>query len=131
MEGLAVDELLARAEDEAREGRVKATLVVDDNTRVKIDARHGKAKVQKLDEATVKKMMGGKDRPLRPDRSGALLRTIGIANADGSISARNAKKYKQVNHLVGAMPADLGARPPRRLRPRRCASSIWRAATAT
>ena len=44
--------------------------------------------------------MGGKQRVLRPDRSAALLQAIGIMNADATISARNAKKYKQVNHLV-------------------------------
>jgi SAM-dependent methyltransferase len=67
---------------------------------VRVDARHGRAKVQTIEEATLTKMMGGKDRVLRPDTSAALLRTIGIANADGSISARHAKKYKQVNHFV-------------------------------
>lgn len=100
LEGVELEELVELAESQAREGRVKTTLVVDDTTRVRIDARYGKARVQRLDAPTVKKMMGGKERPLRPDESGALLRVIGIANADGTISARNAKKYKQVNHLV-------------------------------
>ncbi len=95
-----LDALLDRAEAAARQGRVKHTYVLDARTRVRIDARHGKAKVQVLDEATVHKVMGGKDRPLRPDRSADLLRAIGIMNPDGSISARHAKKYKQVNHLV-------------------------------
>jgi SAM-dependent methyltransferase len=44
--------------------------------------------------------MGGKDRALRPDASAPLLRIIGIMNADGTISADSAKKYKQVNHFV-------------------------------
>ena len=34
------------------------------------------------------------------DFSAELLRTIGLANADGSISAQNAKKLKQTRHLV-------------------------------
>jgi SAM-dependent methyltransferase len=92
--------LVGRAEAAARAGRVKQTLVIDARTRVRVDARYGRAKVQTIEEATFAKMMGGKDRPLRPDVSGALLRTIGIANADGSISTRHARKYKQVNHFV-------------------------------
>src|SRR5690606_19936875 len=35
-----------------------------------------------------------------PDASADLLRHIGIMNPDGSISAKNAKKYKQINHFV-------------------------------
>ncbi len=93
--------LVQRAEAAARAGRVKQTFVLDARTRVRVDARHGRAKVQTLDDATIAKMMGGKERALRPDTSGALLRTIGIANADGSISVRHARKYKQVNHFVG------------------------------
>lgn len=74
--------------------------MLDERERIELDARHGHIKQRSLDVPTVAKIMGGKDRPLRPDRSGALLRAIGIMNADGTISARNAKKYKQVNHLV-------------------------------
>ena len=95
-----IDALVARAEAAARQGLVKQTYVVDARTRVRIDARHGKAKVQELDASTLTKMMGGKDRPLRPDASADLLRVIGIMNADGSISSQHAKKYKQVNHFV-------------------------------
>jgi SAM-dependent methyltransferase len=95
-----IDRLITRAVDAAHAGRVKQTFIIDDRTRVRIDARFGKAKVQSLDDATVSKMMGGKDRPLRPDVSGDLLRTIGIMNADGTISTKHAKKYKQVNHFV-------------------------------
>ena len=96
----AIDALVEQAVEKAKEGLVKQTFVIDAKTRVRIDARYGKAKVQILDATTVDKMMGGKDRALRPDESGDLLRAIGIANADGSISARHAKKYKQVNHFV-------------------------------
>lgn len=92
--------LVQAAERAATEGRVKHTLVLDDHTRIKIDARHGRAKVQALDEARATKMMGGKERPLRPDVSAPLLRAIGLQNADGTISAKHAKKYKQVNHFV-------------------------------
>ncbi|MCA9701158.1 MAG: SAM-dependent methyltransferase, partial [Myxococcales bacterium] len=81
-------------------GLVKLTVVVDDRHRLEVDARHGHLKARVLDDETVAKIMGGKDRSLRPDGSAALLRAIGIMNADGSISARSAKKYKQVNHLV-------------------------------
>lgn len=96
----AMKALLAAAEAAAEEGHVKHTLVLDDSTRVRIDARYGKAKILQLDAQTATKVMGGKERSLRPDTSGPLLRAIGIMNADGSISAKNAKKYKQVSHLV-------------------------------
>lgn len=96
----AFAELWAAAEAAAQAGLVKQAYVLDDRHRIEVDARHGHLKQRELDEGTVAKIMGGKQRPLRPDRSAALLREIGIANADGTISARNAKKYKQVNHLV-------------------------------
>lgn len=92
--------LVDAAERAAEEGLVKQTFVLDERTRVRVDARYGKAKVVRLDEARVAKAMGGKDRHLRPDVSGELLRVIGIMNADGSIPAGRAKKYKQVGHLV-------------------------------
>jgi SAM-dependent methyltransferase len=92
--------LLTNAEFAASLGRVKQTFVVDERRRLELDARHGHIKQRILDDATIDKVMGGKQRVLRPDRSAALLRAIGIMNADGTISARNAKKYKQVNHLV-------------------------------
>jgi SAM-dependent methyltransferase len=94
------DALLLRAEAAARAGRVKQVFVLDERRRLELDARHGHVKHKQLDEATLTKLMGGKQRALRPDRSAELLRAIGIMNADGTISARNAKKYKQVNHLV-------------------------------
>jgi len=96
----AVRTLLDHAEGAARDGHVKVTLVLDSSTRVRIDARYGKAKILKLNEEKIAKVMGGKERSLRPDTSGDLLRVIGIMNADGTISAKNAKKYKQVCHLV-------------------------------
>jgi SAM-dependent methyltransferase len=92
--------LLEHAEAAAAAGRVKQTFVLDERRRLELDARHGQLKQRTLDDATIDKVMGGKPRVLRPDRSAALLQAIGIMNADGSISARNAKKYKQVNHLV-------------------------------
>jgi SAM-dependent methyltransferase len=101
----AVDEasvaaLVSAAEAAAAEGRVKQTLVLDEQRRVKVDARHGRGTVVALDDARALKMMGGKEKALRPDQSAPLLRVIGIMNADGTISADNAKKYKQVNHFV-------------------------------
>jgi SAM-dependent methyltransferase len=96
----AFDALMRVAAEAADAGRVKQIYVLDERRQVRVDARHGHAKLRERDEDSLRKTMGGKDRPLRPDTSGALLRAIGIMNADGSISARNAKKYKQVNHLV-------------------------------
>jgi len=88
------------AREAARAGLVKHTYVLDERRRVQVDARHGRPALRTLDEAAARKVMGGKDRTLRPDTSGALLRAIGIMNADGSISASHARKYKQVNHLA-------------------------------
>lgn len=84
----------------ANAGLIKHTYVLDDRRRVQVDARHGRPAVRTLDEETARKVMGGKDRTLRPDASNALLRAIGIMNADGTISANHARKYKQVNHLA-------------------------------
>src|SRR5688572_26281214 len=47
--------LVERAETAARAGRVKQTFVIDERTRVRVDARHGRAKVQTLDDETVAK----------------------------------------------------------------------------
>ncbi len=96
----AIAALLNQAEAAAREGLTKHTYVVDDRTRVQIDARHGAPRVITLDDELVRRMMGGKDRALRPDRSGELLRVIGIMNPDGTISAKHARKYKQISHFV-------------------------------
>ncbi|MEZ4429576.1 MAG: SAM-dependent methyltransferase [Nannocystaceae bacterium] len=96
----ALADLEATALEEARAGRVKQTFVIDARRSVVIDARHGKARVRELDDAAIHKRMGGKDRLLRPDRSAELLRVIGIMNADGTISTKRARKYKQVNHLI-------------------------------
>lgn len=95
-----VDALLAEASSAADAGLYKQTLVLDARRRVQIDARHGKPQLRTLDDATARKVMGGKDRALRPDTSAALLREIGIMNADGSISATHARKYKQISHLA-------------------------------
>ncbi len=92
--------LFLAARSAANAGLVKHTYVIDETRRVQIDARHGRPSVRTLDEAAARKVMGGKDRVLRPDTSADLLRAIGIMNADGSISATHARKYKQVNHLA-------------------------------
>lgn len=95
-----VDALLAAAAEAAGAGLWKQTLVLDARRRVQVDARHGRATTRTLDEDTALKVMGGKERALRPDTSAALLREIGIMNADGSISATHARKYKQISHLA-------------------------------
>ncbi|MGH1344145.1 MAG: class I SAM-dependent methyltransferase [Nannocystales bacterium] len=99
-EGDDTDAMIEAATRAATEGRVKQMLVVDERTRVRVDARYGKAKVLKMSEERKSKVMGGKDRVLQPDGSADLLRVIGIMNADGTISTKSAKKYKQVNHFV-------------------------------
>ena len=92
--------VFAAARLAANAGLVKHTYVIDELRRVQVDARHGRPTVRTLDAAAATKVMGGKQRPLRPDTSAELLRAIGIMNADGSISATHARKYKQVNHLA-------------------------------
>ncbi len=99
-EGDDLDALVEAATRAATQGRVKQVLVIDARTRVRVDARFGKAKVLRLDQERKAKVMGGKDKVLQPDRSADLLRVIGIMNADGTISTKSAKKYKQVNHFV-------------------------------
>ncbi len=96
----AIAELLDAAETAARSGLVKQTIVLDDRRRLVYDARHGHLKLKTLDAATRLKVMGGKQRLFRPDTSARFLRTIGIMNADGTISTRHARKYKQVSHLA-------------------------------
>jgi len=96
----AIAALLAAATAAAKDGLVKQTLVLDERRRVQVDARHGAGKLVERDDATLDKQMGGKQRALRPDTSAELLRVVGIMNADGTISAKHAKKYKQVSHFV-------------------------------
>lgn len=96
----ALASICARAEAAAVAGRVKQTFILNETERLKVDARFGSGKIHRLDAPTVDKIMGGKDRALRPDRSADLLRHIGIMNPDGTISAKSAKKYKQINHFV-------------------------------
>jgi SAM-dependent methyltransferase len=94
----ALDALVIAATASVRDGFVKVTVVRPDGGRVLLDARHGGARV--VPPAPEEKRMAGKARGLRPDDNGPLLRLLGIANADGTISAQNAKKYKQASHLV-------------------------------
>jgi SAM-dependent methyltransferase len=96
----AFDRVFADACAAADEGLVKQVFVIDPSRRIVVDARHGWAKAHTRDAQTVRKVMGGKDRPLRPDRDAPLLQAIGIMRPDGTISTRHARKYKQVNHLV-------------------------------
>jgi SAM-dependent methyltransferase len=93
-------ELLRRATVAAKNGLVKHTWLIDAKTRLVVDARHGGGKLVTLDDERALKIMGGKERGARPDRSADLLRTIGIMNADGTVSAKHAKKYKQITHFM-------------------------------
>src|SRR5512138_2562327 len=61
-----VEALLAEAAAAAEAGLLKQTLVLDARRRVQVDARHGRASRSTLDEATALKVMGGKQRALRP-----------------------------------------------------------------
>ncbi len=87
-------------------GKVKLSLVDAQGARVVLDARHGAVK------GAVKGTGDRQETPAAPapvapaapsaptGLSPLLLRTIGIANADGTVSAQNAKKLKQTRHLV-------------------------------
>jgi SAM-dependent methyltransferase len=94
------EHLFAAALEAAKEGLVKQTFVIDDARAIVVDARQGFPQERVLDSARAQKIMGGKDRIFHPEHSAALLRAIGLMNADGTISAKNAKKYKQVCHLA-------------------------------
>lgn len=96
----AIEGLLAAIERAYVDGLTRVTIVVDVTRRLTFDARHGHIRARNLDEATARKVMGGKERTFRPDESAAFLRVIGIMNADGTISTRHARKYKQVGHLA-------------------------------
>jgi len=95
-----VTALLEQASLAAKAGRVKQTWILDADHRLVVDARHGGGRLVTLDAARVDKMTGGKAGGLRPDQSADVLRTIGIMNADGTVSAKHAKKYKQVTHFM-------------------------------
>jgi hypothetical protein len=88
--------------------------VLDERRRVQVDARHGRPAVRTLDEDTARKVMGGKDRALRPDTSNALLRAIGIMNADGS-DLRQPRPQVQAGQpprrAVRARPGSASSRP--------------------
>ncbi len=97
-EATTVEALVTDAAARIRDGFVKLTVVRADGARVVIDARHGGAK--ELPPPTAERAGSGRPLALAPVEHGPLLRVLGIQNADGSISAQNAKKFKQVNHLV-------------------------------
>ncbi len=99
-DALGDDALIDRVEEAAGRGLLKLTFVMEDGSRIRIDARYGKAKVIPLDPERARKATGGKSRALDPVQSAPFLRVIGLMNADGTLSTRHAKKYKQVNHFV-------------------------------
>lgn len=83
-------------------GKVKVRVVMANGDRVELDARHGGAKRVSAAESA-DRALAGKQRAIRTDESADLLRVLGIANADGSISAGNSKKYKQLAHLAALL----------------------------
>lgn len=94
------DALWERMHALAHQGLVKQTVVIDAKKRLDLDARHGSLRQKARDEQSLQKMMGHKKRLFRPDTSGTLLRELGLLNADGTMSRRHARKYKQVHHFV-------------------------------
>lgn len=95
-----IEELWDDMHAAAQRGLVKQVIVIDATHRLEIDARHGSLRQKRRDPESIKKMMGQKDRLFRPDRSQALLRELSLLNADGTMSRRHARKYKQVHHFV-------------------------------
>ncbi|MDF1661823.1 MAG: SAM-dependent methyltransferase [Planctomycetota bacterium] len=92
-----LEDVLARL---SRDGFFKHNYMIGKGTRVKVDARYGKAKVQQLEETAWKKVSGGREDIIRPDNAGNVLKAIGIMKENGSISAREHKKYKQINDFL-------------------------------
>lgn len=86
--------------EQAGQGRVKAVIRLDSHRFLQLDARYGSLRSKTRSEESYEKMMGGKERRIRVDTHAPLLRTIGLLNADGSLSTRHARKYKQINHFV-------------------------------
>lgn len=84
----------------SRDGFFKHNYLVGKDTRIKVDARYGKAKVQQLEETAWKKVSGGRADLIRPDNGEDVLKAIGIMKENGSISAREHKKYKQINDFL-------------------------------
>ncbi len=95
-----LDTAVAAAVAAATAGHGRHTWILDPTTRVRIDARRCKARRLVRDEAALRRMMGGKDRLLRPDRSFALLSVLEILRPDGALDLRAARKYKQVEHFA-------------------------------
>ncbi len=114
---------VARAHEAALAGHVLHTWVLEEGRAVRIDARHGAARLVERDEAAVRKMMGGRERLLRPDTSAAVLRELEILRPDGTMNVRAARKYKQIESFVRTakeswtpLVAELGVGPDRPLR---------------
>lgn len=114
----------------AGEGLVKQSIVVNATKRLDIDARHGSLRQKTRDEQSILKMMGNKERKLRPDKSQLLLRELGLLNADGSMSRRHARKYKQVHHfveicqpIVASLATDKGSAKPLQILDLACGNS--------
>ncbi len=99
-------------------GFVKLSLLRADGERVAVDARHGGTRAQRrdgLERPAGSPVPASEAPPAAPAGQGplspALLRVIDIANADGTVSAQNAKKLKQTRHLVELLrPAWTAAR---------------------
>jgi hypothetical protein len=87
----------------SQEGFIKHSYLLGQDTgakRIKVDARYGKAKEHILNEQTLKKVSGGRADLIRPDNAHDLLVTIGIMKPSGIISAREQKKFKQINDFL-------------------------------
>jgi len=53
------------------------------------------------------KVTGGKKLLVTPDRAPLLLRTMNLLNADGSMSANDVRKFRQINHMAALMAPEL------------------------
>jgi hypothetical protein len=83
-----------------QDGFIKHSYLIGQGKRIRLDARYGKVKEQELEEKAWKKVSGGRHDIIRPDNAAPLLTAIGIMKANGSISAREHKKYKQINDFL-------------------------------
>lgn len=81
-------------------GLVKHSYLFADGRRLRLDARYGRLKEQRLDAEALDKLSGGRRDLLRPDNAGALLEAIGILKPSGVVSARERKKLKQINDFL-------------------------------
>jgi SAM-dependent methyltransferase len=87
----------------SRQGFVKHSYFLPGGRRLRLDARYGKVSEKQAELSS----RPGTD-PIRADNAFALLQAIGIMKSNGQISAKEAKKLKQINDFARVAEDVLG-----------------------